>query len=234
MKLFCLHCAGGSSNLFKKWNFKDVEIIPIDLPGRGKNMNLPMINSFSEAKMFVENEIIDKTVNNQEWAILGHSMGAYIAYEIVKDAIDKPFLQILSGIDFFHETKEISILEENDLDLIRNLEKLGGIAKGMSNKEYFVEWFSPLIRSDLGVVNTFFHNEVVKLIDTPTIIINSKDDVLVGKEDSKKWSQYFKVLKYILIQGDHFSIYENDALIHRLLEEYYNFSKEKKYCKHQL
>jgi len=222
MKLICLHCAGGSSNLFRKWKFKGIEIIPIDLPGRGKNICLPMINTFIEAKTFVENEISKEISNNERWAIFGHSMGAYIAYEITKDVINKPDLLILSGINLFEKSGTLSILENDDYELINNLGYIGGIPQNMIDNKYFVEWFAPLIRCDLEVVNTYVYSENTKVVNIPTIVINSSDDALIDSEDSEKWKRYFEVFDYKLIQGDHFSVYGQALLIYKLLYDFRN------------
>ncbi len=214
MKLICLHCAGGSSSLFKKWYFDDIDIIPIDLPGRGKNINLPLLKTFDMALEFVKEVVDNEIKKNEKWVLFGHSMGAYIAFELERIVKNKPSLLILSGINFPSEPISLSILNENDEDLIFRLSELGGIPENIKDIHLFANWFSPLIRNDLQILNTYRFTNKNNPEKIPIIIINSKDDLLIKKGNIRKWKKYFIDLKYLQIPGNHFAIYKESLFIY--------------------
>lgn len=221
MKLICLHCAGGSSSLFKKWCFNGIDIIPVDLPGRGNNMHLDLIKTFNIALEFVLEVVLNKINENEKWILFGHSMGAYIAFELEHIIKNKPSLLILSGINFPCEPISLSILNDNDEDLICKLTKFGGIPENIKDKHLFANWFAPLIRNDLEILNTYSFANKYSFEEVPIIIINSKDDLIIKRCNLKNWKKYFKNVKYLQIPGNHFSIYEESLFIYNQIMQYY-------------
>lgn len=218
MKLICLHCAGGSSGLFKNWKFKNIETIPIDLPGRGKSMNLPMLRTFNEALEFVEYQVRTQLFKNEEWILFGHSMGGYFAFELEQILQQKPSLLIMSGINFPSDPISLSIMYENNEDFIEKLFLLGGISSRAKDHHLFVDWFAPLIKRDLQILSTYEFTHSENNVDTPMILINSKDDPLIKKNTPDKWRHYNENLKYYHTMGGHFAIYRQTELIFSIIQ----------------
>ena len=84
MILFCLPYAGGSEVAYYKWKkylHPSIELIPIELKGRGKRFNEIFYESLEEAVDDIFENIKDKIINN-DYAIYGHSMGSLLSYEL--------------------------------------------------------------------------------------------------------------------------------------------------------
>lgn len=84
VKLFCIPCAGGSANAYLKWNNYlqyNIELCPIELKGRGGRSDEAYYEDIDEAVEDVFNLIKD-SINNNEYALFGHSMGGLIVYEL--------------------------------------------------------------------------------------------------------------------------------------------------------
>lgn len=83
--LFCFPYAGGSAvayNKWKKYNNTNIEIIPIELAGRGKRFGEELYDKIEDAVDDVY-EIVKSNINGP-YGLFGHSMGSIIAYELAR------------------------------------------------------------------------------------------------------------------------------------------------------
>jgi len=90
-KIFLIPNAGGSHTLFyglKKYINNDVEVIILELPGRGKRIREQFLKNFDEAISDLYNIICLNLTNNSKYSIFGYSMGCILAYEISKKIIE--------------------------------------------------------------------------------------------------------------------------------------------------
>lgn len=67
MRLLCFHCAGGSSSMFKRWRLEGIQVIPFDLPGRGKQVDRPMIEDFHEATDYLVAQVEATIQDGKPW-----------------------------------------------------------------------------------------------------------------------------------------------------------------------
>ena len=85
IKLFCLPYAGGSSTMFMKWKTKlssRVELIPIELAGRGSRINEKCFNNFDCMMDDIVENVVQKLEQGMQFSLLGHSMGCLLAYKL--------------------------------------------------------------------------------------------------------------------------------------------------------
>ncbi len=83
MKLITLPFAGGTATYYNNWKiyfYKKIELVSIELAGRGNRINKPVNQDIND---MVENifDILIENIND-EFMIFGHSMGALLAYEL--------------------------------------------------------------------------------------------------------------------------------------------------------
>src|ERR1700738_4611092 len=84
MILFCLPYAGGSEVIYYKWKkylHPSIQLIPIQLKGRGKRFSEIFYENIEEAVDDIFENVKDKIVDD-DYAIYGHSMGSLLAYEL--------------------------------------------------------------------------------------------------------------------------------------------------------
>ena len=117
IKLFCLPHAGGSAFNYSKWKkyFNPfIEVIPIELAGRGYRMEESLYHSIEEAVNDVY-KIIVKHLNNSPYILYGHSMGSLIAYELARKIQNSnnvlPEFLVLSGRN--HPNSKIKDIRHN-------------------------------------------------------------------------------------------------------------------------
>lgn len=84
IKLYCFPHAGGSSASYNKWRLyldKHIELVPVELAGRGRRIYDPLYASIEEAINDVYNSI-KSDLGHHPYAFFGHSMGNMMAYEL--------------------------------------------------------------------------------------------------------------------------------------------------------
>src|SRR5206468_11829594 len=86
LRLFCFPYAGAGASVFRNWKREfpqDIEICPIQLPGReSRAMERPM----DSLSTIVESIVSEMTpLLHTPFAFFGHSMGALIAFETARE-----------------------------------------------------------------------------------------------------------------------------------------------------
>ncbi|MGG0811203.1 thioesterase domain-containing protein [Paenibacillus alvei] len=82
-KLFCIPHAGGSASIYLKWRKmlpSTIQLIPLELSGRGARWNEPLYHHLEEA---VEDLYTQVTRHiGSDYILFGHSMGSLLAFEL--------------------------------------------------------------------------------------------------------------------------------------------------------
>jgi acyl transferase domain-containing protein/acyl-coenzyme A synthetase/AMP-(fatty) acid ligase/acyl carrier protein len=84
MTLYCLPFAGGSSRLFDGWQNAAVDVVPIELPGRGARIEEPMPQDDEDDRVLL-GEIADAIKADSQgkpFGLVGFSMGGNLAVEL--------------------------------------------------------------------------------------------------------------------------------------------------------
>jgi medium-chain acyl-[acyl-carrier-protein] hydrolase len=85
IRLFCFTYAGGSATTFRTWHHnlpKNIEICPIEIPGRGKQMKATPYQKIAPLLTEIADNItpfLDKP-----FLIFGYSMGSFISFELCR------------------------------------------------------------------------------------------------------------------------------------------------------
>lgn len=217
IKLFCLPYAGGSSTIiYSKWKKKlnrHIELIPIELAGRGIRIGEPFYKDFSEAIDDIYDFISNKIESSNEYAIFGYSMGSWLAYELANKI--KEFKQ-KKPMHIFIAAKEAPNVDKKDRITMHNLpnwrfkeeiEKLGGTPEEIVNNNELFELFSDVLRADYRIIEDYaFKNKTLE----------SDITVMYGDSDNIKYNEIMPwgnlttkkcILKKFL--GGHFFIHDN-------------------------
>src|ERR1043166_8245649 len=82
-QLFLLHFAGGNCYSFQFMMplLRDFEVVSLELPGRGKRINEPLVTNFDLAANDILRQLRQKLASSS-FLIYGHSMGAYLALRV--------------------------------------------------------------------------------------------------------------------------------------------------------
>ncbi|WP_234121292.1 thioesterase II family protein [Clostridium hydrogenum] len=223
IKLFCIPHAGGSAASYFKLREcigDSMEVILIELAGRGKRYNDKFYDSIDEAVKDVYKSIKDDM--DCEYAIFGHSMGSLIAYELVH------YIKRLKGklpINvFFSGRKAPNVIYENnfihklqDEELKNEILQLSGTPKEVFENKRIFDSFLPILRADFKICEEYKYKEKQSKLDCDITILNgTMDNIRIG--DIAAWKMHTnKKCSIYFFEGGHFYINDNWESISKII-----------------
>ena len=161
IRLFCFPYAGSSAEIFRDWQVElpiAIEVSPVHLPGRGRRARekpFTELLRLAEVSATALLSHIDKP-----YALFGHSVGAIIAFELARVLRRKeaplPLHLFVSGCRAPQLT--FTRRRTHDLpsaDLIAELCRLNGTPSQVLESSEMMQFFLPVIRADLQMVQTY-------------------------------------------------------------------------------
>lgn len=220
VQLFCLPFAGGSAPLiYNKWKTKLSENIilkPIELAGRGSRIVEKFYNGVPAAVEDIYSRI-KKELNGQDYAIFGHSMGAFLAYEVAQKmqaAGDKMPLRIFfSGRHAPNIRKWRGYATLSDEEFKQRVLDLGATPKAIFENPEFLRIFLPILRHDFKIADSPNVREKITPLNCDlTVLIGEEEDI--SQEEAQAWKLHTSrncAINYI--QGGHFFILNNQQKV---------------------
>lgn len=213
IKLFAIPFAGGSANFYFKWKHllsPQVEVIPMELPGRGARINEKPFTCLEDA---VEDLIkkIDRECVSEPYALFGHSMGNLLAFELMqhirKENLPLPVCAFLSGRRPPHIIEERKRYLMSDDDFVKELVEMGGTPQEVLENRELLKLFLPVLRADFQLVETYHQPEGREPLDVPFVILSGIKDTIANAEDMDGWKSYTRSsCQIVYFNGGHFFI----------------------------
>ena len=221
-KLFCFPYAGGSSFVYEKWRpllKPEIELVPVELAGRGRRIYDTLYTDITSVIDDVF-EMLKDDIYNGPYALLGHSMGSLITYELAQRLMDigAPDPQHLffsgKGAPNIKRADEKQYHAMADDEFRREIVSLGGTPKEFFEEPELMELFLPILKNDFKIVETYprrseirpFHYDI-------TVFMGKADDHT--HEQRVGWNDYTAAKCNIhYFEGGHFFIHdETDAMV---------------------
>ena len=178
---------------WKKLLDNRIQIMPLELAGRGRRINEPLYNSTEEAINDIYN-VIYKELDGTPYAIFGHSMGTMLTYELLRKITAKmhqePVHVFFSGryppyIDA--EDKFTHLLP--DEEFLAEIFELGGMDQEVLQCQELISIFLPVLRSDYKLVETYKHQGDIAKINCDITILTGKRDSYVTRSGMLQWQE---------------------------------------------
>jgi medium-chain acyl-[acyl-carrier-protein] hydrolase len=220
VKLYCLPHAGGSANVYLAWRHHldaSLEIVPVELSGRGRRMASPLRDTFHEVLEDVVTEAT-RTPIPADYAILGHSFGALLAFELAHRLIAcghrAPRHLFISASCAPERVGEIEIvLSDENRELLKSLAYLGGTPVEILADDEAVELFAPILRADLRALFDYRYVAKGRLTSDISILLGSSDTV-ASEADADLWAkQTSGRASFRVLEGGHFAAFEHPELV---------------------
>jgi surfactin synthase thioesterase subunit len=219
MQLFLLHFAGGSSYSydFLRGHFpSDIEVISLELPGRGKRFDEPALKSKKETIRDYTRQITEMR-NNAPYCIYGHSMGATLGLSVTHEMQkrgDYPETLIVSGnagpgvsYDDPGEPKKKRYLM-NDEEFKNELRDLGGVPEEVLANEELYSFFMPIMRADFEVLEKDDCSEEGIALKIPIYALMGSEEKRSNKINN--WERFtLSNFQSKILEGNHFFIYDH-------------------------
>jgi len=224
--LFCIPYAGGNAFFYNPLKtYADTFCLkPLELPGRGRRSAEPLCTSFDVLVRDLCSQMIS-LVGNEPYAILGHSMGAALAYACAQHMREIGFAQpkvlFVSGCrapvyGFIRRAQPRYLLPRQDFfDMLR---KFGGCPDEVFNAPKLLEYFEPILRADFCAVETWCPPEQTPL-DIPITALSGKSDV-ISEDAMLAWARTtHKNCQVHMFAGGHFFIQQHWQEIAGIMRE---------------
>jgi|SRR5690554_5846268 len=227
MKLITLPFAGGSAANYINWKpylNQAIDLVPIELAGRGRRINEPLYADINEMTEDVF-QIVKKEIIDDEYVIFGHSMGALLAYELVhkikKNNFSLPIHIFFSGRyapnTYMAEDKILHNLPYEEFK--KEILEMGGTTSEIFEHPELTRLFLPVLRNDIKIAETYqFINSRTPHDCDFSILIGKEEDYTI--EQLAGWRKLTSGrCEFHRFEGGHFFIHEEREKVVELVNE---------------
>ncbi|SEL32619.1 thioesterase II family protein [Paenibacillus sp. OK003] len=186
-----------------------IELVKYEAPGRGFRHTQP----FSDMSSVIA-EVIEAIDFARPYILFGHSMGAYITYElcayIEQEKLQRPQKVILSA------QLPPSIKRKSDLwksltrkEATQYFKNLGGTLEEVLANQELMDLYTEVLNQDFTFLRTYFKNGWTEKVKSDLEIWYGEDDGFVNKETITIWDNHtLGKCKFVCFKGNHFFIHQ--------------------------
>ena len=201
---------GGGPQAFREWGKllpDDVELIALNLPGRGSRLSDPLITDMAELVPHVVDAL--RAYFDKPFALFGHSVGAIVAYEVARELQQQQFPLPLRLFVSAHKAPHVAahhrpMYDLPDTELVALLRDLGLVPEEALRNEGLLDFILPPLKADFQLSETYRCDAPMPLT-IPVSALGGEADTFVTKEDLEDWQAYTKAaFDVALFADDHF------------------------------
>lgn len=224
VNLICIPFSGGSFysyNRFQSYLDDFINLVPLELPGRGKRYKEPLLTNIHDMVNDIFNQV--KRLLDKPYAVYGHSLGAILGYlmvkNIVKENMPVPLHLFFSGRQapsIQNKERNIHLLPKKAF--IDKLIEYGGMPDELLKEKELLDFFEPIIRADFKAYETYKYEPDEPLDILLTVIIGADENITV--QEAMEWQGITK--RKILLRtfpGGHFFIFHHLPDMARIFSE---------------
>ena len=215
LKVICLPYAGGNRYSYNKIRvyFKEsIELIILELPGRGKRISEPLMHNLDTIIRDLFGQI-SPHLDNGPYFLYGHSMGGILGHELIHYLLARqlriPSFFLVTGCiapQFREARKKLHRL--TDLELKRALGKLGGFPKEILASKELMDYLLPVLKADITALEKFTYEDKGRYPVPVMAIAGDSEEISNVELESWGWetSADFQSTKF---SGPHFFILDH-------------------------
>lgn len=232
VELVCFHHAGGGSASFHPLRRAlasmgvEATITTVKLPGRESRYHEPRYVDAAACVRGIAGELEDRL--RRPHVLLGHSMGAMLAYSLAQQRIARgaraPEAVIVAAYPAPHLWGPVQDLPlGDDRQLAAELAGHGGLPADVLSRPDWLELLMPVVRDDLRVCQSYRPSADPPL-PCPLHVFGGRDDPLTPPDTLAPWAIHSQQPQPVrLLPGDHFLFREPDpellAEVARIVED---------------
>lgn len=192
LTLVCCPHAGGTANYYRSWASRiapDVELLVTQYPGREDRTREPLVNNLHTLADRLAADVL--TAVDGPVALLGHSMGALVAYETavrLREWGREPTHLCVSGQPGPGRRRPTALRTAPDETLLADLTALGGTNEALRRYPELLELILPILRNDYHAVETYTPTATV--LDCPVSAAHGVDDTHVAGIGVGHWREH--------------------------------------------
>lgn len=213
LRLFCFPYAGGAASIFRIWSHelrRDIEICPIQLPGRENRLGEP---PFTRLPPLVD--ALAQTLQpylDKPFALFGHSMGALISFELARQLRKKnspgPVHLFVSGRRAPQiPSRNLPMYQLPEAEFAEELRRFNGTPEAVLRNAELMQLLLPSLRADFSTVETYVYTTELPL-ECPISAFGGLQDKQVTRDDLAAWHcQTSGTFTLRILPGDHFFLH---------------------------
>ena len=228
IKLFCLPYAGGSAkNIYGKWsNYlnADIEIIPVELAGRGTRIAESLYINVDDAVDDVLAQIKDE-IGYGNYAFFGHSMGAILMYKVLQRIdelkLKQPVHAFFSGRRAPHcpGRKEKPYAKMTTLEIEKEIKRMGGTSPEFFKYPELKKIYMPIVKNDLKIADTLLESSEITRLDYNISLFLGKDEDVISHEAYEWRNCTNDNFSMHYFEGGHFFLNEETELVAQTIND---------------
>jgi myxalamid-type polyketide synthase MxaE and MxaD/epothilone polyketide synthase D len=214
MRLFCLPYAGAGATAYRLWSFQGppgLQVCPVQLPGRENRL---AERPFRSASALVP-ELVEglRRFLDRPFAIFGHSMGALLAFEMVRElrrlGLPQPVHLFVSSHRAPHlpdRGPDVHLLDH--AAFLEQLRLLQGTPEEVLANEELMQIAEPILRADFELCATYAY-AAGQPLDLPLSVFGGTEDPQVPEDDLHPWREHTRAaMRLRMFPGHHLYLRE--------------------------
>lgn len=237
LKLICLPYSGGTADFiyypWKRYLKKNyVEVLPLELAGRGKRIKESSITSVEETMEDLLPELTTLIADGSPYLLFGHSMGSLLVYELyyklVENGLPSPLSLIVSAGQapqtIEHNDNKLHQLSLNEFKTA--IRDTGRIHEELFQNKKILDLYLPMLYADYKLVETYKYIPKDTKIKCDVYSFLGTEDTAILKRNALWKELVEKDIKEFKFDSGHYFIHEREyevmeavkAIIHEQLE----------------
>jgi acyl transferase domain-containing protein/acyl-CoA synthetase (AMP-forming)/AMP-acid ligase II/surfactin synthase thioesterase subunit/acyl carrier protein len=208
LQIYCFPYAGSGASVYEgfKGKVKGAKFTAIQYPGREDHSDIEAIKDINA----MVTQLKQKLNTDQPFALVGHSLGALIAYEVACSLNKPPEFVVLSGSDSPHAHKPGELHQQTDDEFVQSVIKRYNHQPLKAGQKEAIESILPTLRADIQMLETY--QPQLHTLTCPLHIVGGKADPVTHQSGLRQWiSLTDERFSLSLHDGGHDIIKENPA-----------------------
>jgi surfactin synthase thioesterase subunit len=221
MKLFCIPFSGGNAysySDFNKYLPKEIELINLELPGRGKRITEDLLTNIEAMTEDLFRQTESHIKGN--YALFGHSLGALLCSTLCRTIAMKkanlPKYLFVSGQTAPHLIKPDNRYSLPDDKFIEMLRQMEGTPEELLTDKSFIQFFLPIVKMDFQAIANYKHIPA-KPFNVPITVLLGRLENITDEEAANWQMETNEEIAIHRFDGGHFFIFNQTEEICRLI-----------------
>ena len=224
VKLICIPYAGGNSYSFRDLQpflGRHIEIITLELPGRGKRIVEPLLSDMHAMAADLYRQLLPHI--KSPYILYGHSMGAILGNLLLHrlkqewKALPLHFFATGCAAPVFNDQRRLLHVLPDD-QLSAELKRMGGMPDALLADPDLMDFFLPMIREDMRALERYQYVSLGQYSTGITVITGASEEITAAQ--TAGWAleseREIRVLRY---PGNHFFIIHQFQKIAMLIHD---------------